>query len=56
MLRTGPQMLLLHRAHSLQEALGIFTVDGVNVADLATELHPVALVFTLNAAQGGTWS
>ena len=47
MLRTGPQVLLLHRALSLQEALSIFTADGVNVADLATEPHPVAFVCTL---------
>ena len=40
-------MLLLHRAFPLQEALGIFTADSVNVADLASEPHTIALVCTL---------
>ena len=45
--RVGPQVLLLHRALPLQEALGVFTADSVNVADLASEPNTIALVCTL---------
>lgn len=40
-------MLLLYRPLPFQEALGVLTADGIDVADLPTEPHTIALVRAL---------